>query len=195
MLSIDLGMTNTAWCYIGQRDDPQCEADRWIVDFGMLNIDEGQHRGTTRQSITKYRCQKLVGFMRSMRDTYYIQTVIIEEQTPRNTICMNLMYALTAVAVEYGYDVFLFKPILKFTAIQQPFTTEHKAHKKLSIENCKTVLKTYFPDKNEWFKKYRKQDDIADAFNQAMVYGVLHDLLWIDLEEYKNLIMKSLSNG
>jgi hypothetical protein len=78
---------------------------------------------------------------------------------------------------------------LKFKAIQQPFTCEKKAHKKLSIENCKRILQKYFPDKYKEYMKYTKKDDIADSFNMAMIYGLLQNSLWIDIEEYKNLIM------
>jgi hypothetical protein len=78
---------------------------------------------------------------------------------------------------------------MKFKAIGQPFTTEKKAHKKLSIENCKKFLQVYDNEKYKEFMKYTKKDDIADAFNMAIVYGLLHDKLWLDMEEYKEIIM------
>jgi hypothetical protein len=37
--------------------------------------------------------------------------------------------------------------------------------------------------------KYTKKDDIADSFNMAMIYGLLQNSLWINIEEYKSIII------
>jgi hypothetical protein len=81
--------------------------------------------------------------------------------------------------------------MLKFKAISQKYSTKNKAHKKLSIENCRKFLENFFPQQLEYFMKFKKRDDIADSCNQAIVYGILNNLIELPLEEYKEIILCS----
>jgi hypothetical protein len=188
MLSIDLGPKNLAWVYLYSRNkigETKIEEENEL-EFGMINIDADKPRDV---SIVVHRCQKLGEFMNSMIGRFpNIRILIVEQQTRFNNVCMNLLYSLVSFATEIKLEVFLFPPILKFTAIQQPFDTKKKAHKQLSIDNCKKFLSAYFPDKLSEFLRYIKKDDLADAMNQSVIYALLRNYLWIDMEEYKKVI-------
>jgi hypothetical protein len=78
---------------------------------------------------------------------------------------------------------------MKFKAIEQEYTCAKKAHKKLSIENCKRTLWEYFPDKVKEFFALKKYDDVSDAFNQMFIYGLCNNIIDIPMEEYKKVVI------
>jgi len=180
MISIDLGPKNLAWVYLYSNDELK------DVEFGMINLDAEKDN---HESIVIHRCNRIQEFMNHLLGRFpLIKVLVIEKQARFNQVCNNLLYGICSVACEFGWEIFLFPPIMKFTAINQPFDTTKKAHKQLSIKNCEKFLSEYFPDKIEELRQYRKQDDIADAMNQAIIYGILHNYLWLSIEEYKRVI-------
>jgi hypothetical protein len=180
MLSIDLGPKNLAWVYL------YSNAEEKDVEFGMINIDGNFDRG---DSIVIHRCNRIQEFMNQLMNRFpKIRIFVIEKQARFNQVCNNLLYGICTIASEFGWEIFLFPPVMKFTAINQPFNTTKKAHKQLSIKNCVKFLTEYFPEKLDELNQYVKQDDIADAMNQAIIYGILHNYLWLNIEEYKKVI-------
>ena len=70
-------------------------------------------------------------------------------------------------------NVVIFDPKLKFEAIGQTYNTKNKAHKKQSILNMRTLMDLFdndsFPELKKSLDDKKKQDDVADSFNQLMI--------------------------
>jgi hypothetical protein len=168
MLSIDLGNENLAWVFLFYGKERKEEN---IMEFGMVNVDEDD-------SLIIHRYKKLYEFFSDIDDMFpNIRTLIVEKQARFNYVCNNLLYAVCALAARFCCNIYLFLPIMKFTVIHQPYDTKKRGHKKISIENCKKFILEYFPDKVIEYNKYRTKDDIADIFNQAIIYGILNNYL------------------
>jgi uncharacterized protein YlxP (DUF503 family) len=177
MLSFDLGQVNLAWVYLDWAN--KC------LEFGMFCIDEEKLGG----EVIDYRCSRIHTLMQGLREKYTVSKVIIERQVKQNQICQCIAFGIITLCREYQWEVYVFSPVLKFTYIQQPYTTVKRAHKKLSIENARRTIKEYFPDKYIEFMKYRKKDDLSDSFNQCWIYGLFTHIIEIDLDEYKKLVV------
>lgn len=102
-----------------------------------------------------------------------LEMVIIERQVPTNLIAMELMYSVVAMFWPFTKNVIIFDPKLKFEAIGQAYNTKNKAHKKQSILNMRTLMDLFendsFPELMKSLDDKKKQDDVADSFNQLMI--------------------------
>jgi hypothetical protein len=94
------------------------------------------------------------------------------------------MYAM--IALIDGPEVIIFSPLCKFTTFGIPFTTEHKAHKKLSIRMARNILKA-IPSARYMFESFVKKDDIADAFNQVITILFCKNKLPYSRDEMKDM--------
>jgi hypothetical protein len=182
MLSLDLGQKNLGWVYL--------DWDTQMLDFGLFIIDDAKSKDD--EFIIHHRCLKIQELIKGLKDRFKIDVVIIERQVKNNRVCQLISYAIVAFCVEYNYKVFIFSPLNKFKVIDQPYTTVKKAHKKLSIENCWKTLQVYFPNKLKEFLKNKKKDDIADAFNQMWIYGILNNIIGVSFEEYREIVVEKV---
>ena len=102
-----------------------------------------------------------------------LEMVIIERQVPTNLIAMELMYSVVAMFWPFTKNVVIFDPKLKFEAIGQVYNTKNKAHKKQSILNMRILMDLFendsFPELKKSLDDKKKQDDVADSFNQLMI--------------------------
>ena len=113
-----------------------------------------------------------------------LEMLIIERQVPTNLIAMELMYSVVSMFWPFTKNVIIFDPKLKFEAIGQVYNTKNKAHKKQSILNMRTLMDIFendsFPELKKSLDDKKKQDDVADSFNQLMITLVLKGYLDMD---------------
>jgi hypothetical protein len=109
--------------------------------------------------------------------------VVIERQTQNNTVAMELMYALTSLALFFTDNIIIFDPKLKFTAINEEYNTKNLQHKKKSVSMASSFLADY-PQALEIFNRLEKKDDVSDALNQGLIQLAL--MKKIDMCELKN---------
>lgn len=174
VVSIDIGVKNLGWALINHDNDfhdlKHADYKQLKLAFGVYNIDD---RIKSSDDIVTQRCACIKHFFNEISAKYTIDYVIIERQVPSNTKAMELMYAITSMALSYvAYtDVIIFTPSLKFTLLQMPYNTKGKAHKILSIDNCCKLLQSIASESLvNAFNKHDKRDDIADSFNQCLVW-------------------------
>lgn len=122
-----------------------------------------------------------------------LYAAVIERQVSGNEIAMNMMYSLVSLIIPYTDKICIFDPKRKFTAINQQYISAGKKHKKLSIENMRKILATKkytsFNKLSQILESETKKDDIADSFNQLLVY--LNDIKieCISIEEIKSIVL------
>lgn len=152
VLSIDIGTKNLALVVI------ECKTYKCIYSE-IINVDANHKKST---NIINHRIEKIKSSIYSIKDRYTIVTVIIEKQVNRNGVAMCLMYSIATFAYEITNNVVIFDPKNKFKVNGLNYTTENRAHKRLSIEIAKLF--------SDAVNKYDKQDDISDAINQAICH-------------------------
>lgn len=152
VLSIDIGTKNLALVVI------ECRTYRCVYSE-IINVDANHKKST---NIINHRIEKIKSSIYSIKDRYTIVTVIIEKQVNKNGVAMCLMYSIATFAYEITNNVVIFDPKNKFKVNGLNYTTENRAHKRLSIEIAKLF--------SDAVNKYDKQDDVADAINQAICY-------------------------
>ena len=179
ILSIDIGVKNLAYAIITYP----------AITFDVIDISKPNNAVDRCRLI-----QKLIGNIIKENN---VSDVVIEKQVPQNTVAMELMYSIITLALNFTSHIYLFDPKEKFTYLDLEYDTKNKAHKKLSVNIARNFLKfveeDYFDSWNSFqmpynFEKYKKQDDIADAINQGIVYGLKNKLIHITKEEYKEMI-------
>lgn len=163
MLSIDIGKKNLGYTYF-ELDEGNNLVN---IESGIFNIDEKLKKNS---DVVTYRCSRIKDFFKKF--TKEIKYVVIERQVNKNVIAMNLMYGISSYAQMMTEDVFIFDPKMKFTTIGIEYCTKDKAHKKLSIDIAKKLITKMFPEKLPMIESHDKQDDIADSFNQGLIYGI-----------------------
>ena len=182
MLSIDIGRHNLGYTYFELSDNVIAN-----IEFGIYDIDE-----STSNNVVIHRCKRLSEFFDMCLDKYgKIDFITIERQVQTNTIAMELMYAITSIALGITDNVTIFDPASKFTSIGLPYSVKNKSHKKLSIEMAETFLSSNFSDSVRLFNSHQKRDDIADSLNQGIVNMIKKRMIKMTLIEYKHIIVNS----
>ena len=177
LLSIDIGMKNMSFAFISIADGKIAD-----IQFEMFDLDE---YGVKKKSIgiAMQRCTAIQQIFNEKVVEHVPNEIIIEKQVPSNENAMCIMYSLISNSLQIldHTKVSLFDPKTKFTTLSINYDTKNKRHKKLSIELCTKLLKNLeFAERLAEFHQHSKQDDIADAINQGII--------WL----YKNKILNSV---
>ena len=122
-----------------------------------------------------------------------LYAAVIERQVVGNEIAMELMYSLVSLIMPYTNRICIFDPKRKFTTINQPYITTGKKHKKLSIENMRKIIATNkfpsFAKLSSILESEPKKDDIADSFNQLLIYLIDLKIDCFSIDEIKSLVL------
>jgi hypothetical protein len=155
IISFDLGTKNLAYVLITPENQ---------LHFKLIDIDSQIKR---KESKPVGRCRIL---SEVMKDVMFLinnsleTKIVIEKQMKTNVNAMNLMYSLLTIALSYTNNVILFNPNQKFKLLNKDFSTVNKAHKKLSIQLTKDLMKEHYSESLSAFDELVKKDDVADAF-------------------------------
>ena len=170
LFSIDIGPKNIGYCLYSLNDEEQ----RPPI-FSIFSIeDKIKNCKKIKSPISKItansvinRCAIIKDFFAEIFAKFPVEFVIIERQVNLNTVCMELMYAITSMALNYveASKIIIFDPKLKFTNLGIDYSTKNKEHKRLSVNVAKMYLNG---ETLEQFEKYDKKDDIADAILMAV---------------------------
>lgn len=177
LFSIDIGPKNIGYCLFPLNNEQQTENDQQKPPpiFSIFSIeDKIKNSKKIKSPISKItansvinRCAIIKEFFAEIFARYPVKFVIIERQVNLNTVCMELMYAITSAALNYveASKIIIFDPKLKFTVLGIDYSTKNKEHKRLSVNIAKTYLNG---ETLANFEKYDKKDDIADAILMAV---------------------------
>ena len=193
IISIDVGEKNLGYT-VAQAStfDNLTELSKIKFQSGVynLNIKRGKN------SIIISRVDALSKFIDFIIESFGddVFGLIIEKQVSKNYSAMEMMYSIIGLIYQYTKNIFIFDPKLKFNAIDQIYSTVNKSHKKLSISNMEKLLKSNlsesFSDLNELLISSKKKDDIADSFNQLIIYLSMNNLINLSIEDIKKLYEK-----
>ena len=166
ILSLDIGTKNFGYALISKSS----------LKFGVFAIG----------SNIKKRYDILSDFLTKVIKENNVEYVVIEKQVNVNTVGMCIMYMLFSICstILDSSHVDLFVPLQKFKVLKLPYNTYRKQHKKQSIEYARNLISHRYPTELQEFDKLCKKDDVADAFNQGII--------WILMNLRKNEEMKRL---
>ena len=163
ILSLDIGTKNFGYALISKSS----------LKFGVFAIG----------SNIKKRYDILSDFLTKVIKENNVEYVVIEKQVNVNTVGMCIMYMLFSICstILDSSHVDLFVPLQKFKVLKLPYNTYRKQHKKQSIEYARNLISHRYPTELQEFDKLCKKDDVADAFNQGIVW-IFTKRLWDDLD-------------
>ena len=163
ILSLDIGTKNFGYALISKSS----------LKFGVFAIG----------SNIKKRYDILSDFLTKVIKENNVEYVVIEKQVHVNTVGMCIMYMLFSICstILDSSHVDLFVPLQKFKVLKLPYNTSRKQHKKQSIEYARNLISHKYPTELQEFDKLCKKDDVADAFNQGIIW-ILMKRLWDDLD-------------
>lgn len=189
MLSIDIGIKNLGYAVISFDKLGKKKLEDLTVEFDIFNISKHLKKKT---DIVSSRCEALIVFFNELFDKYgEFINIIIERQVNRNTMAMELMYAITMALKLLNRstkDIVIFDPKDKFLKLGLTYSTTNKAHKKQSIKYAQQLMSKVWIDKLECFKKFDKKDDVSDAINQCLVWLVHNEIIDMSIDEFVNVI-------
>ena len=172
IVSIDIGEKNLGYTFAKVSSLPFKLED--------AEITAGTFDYAVKKDVVLGRVSALHKFFKEHIDDT-VSVAIVERQVTVNKVAMELMYAVTAILFNYTDNIAMFDPKMKFTHIGQQYDTKNKAHKKLSIANMRAVLShVEMPALLATLDAAEKKDDIADSFNQFIIYCADHKHLLID---------------
>lgn len=193
IISIDVGEKNLGYTVAQAATfDNLTELSKIKFHSGVYNLNI--KRGKNSIIISRVDAlSKFIDFIiKSFGDDVF--GLIIEKQVSKNYSAMEMMYSIIGLIYQYTKNIFIFDPKLKFNAIDQIYSTVNKSHKKLSISNMEKLLKSNlsesFSDLNELLISSKKKDDIADSFNQLIIYLSMNNLINLSIEDIKKLYEK-----
>ena len=163
ILSLDIGTKNFGYALISKSS----------LKFGVFAIG----------SNIKKRYDILSDFLTKVIKENNVEYVVIEKQVNVNTVGMCIMYMLFSICstILDSSHVDLFVPLQKFKVLKLPYNTYRKQHKKQSIEYARNLISHRYPTELQEFDKLCKKDDVADAFNQGIIW-IFTKRLWDDLD-------------
>lgn len=185
ILSIDIGYKNLGYTLMTYNENPS-SFDKFDIEFDIFNITE---HSNSSNNIVSSRCRALQDFFVFISDKCILEYIIIEKQVPTNTKAMELMYAIYSISLFYcnHSKIILFDPKLKFTFINETYTTEKKAHKKQSISFAKELINQKFQDKIRIFNQHTKKDDISDSLNQLIIWLISSNILLVSVPDLRKI--------
>lgn len=163
------------------------------LDLATMEFDSGIYEVLEKRgpNVVIGRVSSLYKFIDELSKKNIVAAVI-ERQVVGNEIAMELMYSLVSLIIPHTSRICIFDPKRKFTSINQEYITKNKQHKRLSISNMRAILATNkypsFVHLSSILEGQTKKDDIADSFNQLLIY--LNDLKieCMTIEEIKSAI-------
>lgn len=192
IISIDIGRKNLGYT-IAECDhfDSNRKIEEVKFHFGLFNID-----GTSRSkdNIVIHRTRTLQKWITEncISEDSTIIGVVIERQVANNTIAMSVMYLLCGLFSSLTSNICIFAPALKFDRIKQPYESQSKKHKALSVSNA-THISTHLSNEScesliSELSIRTKRDDIADSFNQLVIWLIDERLLSNTFEDIQSWI-------
>ena len=121
IISIDIGEKNLGYT-VARANEFNKETSINDINFvsGTFDIE----RKKTQEDVVLYRVSKINEFLKTLiNENDFIEEVIIERQVPTNLVAMCLMYTVVSFFNNYTDRIILFDPKLKFTKINQVYTT------------------------------------------------------------------------
>lgn len=154
LLSIDVGIRNLGMCLI----DP---VTKKIQHWDATGIPPEHSDGL-------FLC--LREHMRARPWTLTASKVLIEKQPDKNKTMKSVEHFLTAYFICHDKDVQVYDARHKIPDVSGPGRTMYLKRKRVSVERCSEFLKEHNPDRQEWFSKQKKKDDLADSVMQALSF-------------------------
>ena len=190
ILSIDIGIKNLGYSIISFDKLGKKELTDLCVEFDIFDISKHLPKKT---DIVSSRCEALIQFFKPLFDTYgHFKTIIIERQVNRNTMAMELMYAITMALkllnTKEDYELVIFDPKDKFLKLGLTYSTASKSHKKQSARYARNLMSKVWQSNLDRFDKFDKKDDISDAVNQALVWMLTNGFLTLSIPQYIEVI-------
>lgn len=186
IISIDIGRKNLGYTIASAVDFNKAKINDVKFISGVYDLNEKPSKG----EIVLQRILALkIFFEITIKDDVFC--AIIERQVPSNLIAMELMYSVVSFISKYTNNIYIFDPKLKFNTIGQTYNTRNKEHKKQSINNMykfiSSVKNPCFNELETLLKDAKKRDDIADSFNQLIIYACMNEYIDLDISELKKL--------
>ena len=188
ILSIDVGIRNLAYIIIKVNALDKHEILRWDV-IELCDKDEKASK-VDNTKIGKNMHIKLDDIL----EGYNIDKILIENQIGQNAIKMKTIQGmLNMYFVMKNHEL---ENIINYNAIHKlkPFIdkkTTYNERKKLSKEITKCLCENYYDDDIcEYYKGFRKKDDLADCLLQGLDYIKKNKLLTEDFYNNIKNIMK-----
>lgn len=192
MLSIDIGIKNLGFAVISFDKLGKKELQELTVEFDIFDISKHL---TKKSDIVSSRCEALIVFFKELFDKYgEFINIIIERQVNRNTMAMELMYAITMtlkILNPSNSQIIIFDPKDKFLKLGLTYSTTNKAHKKQSIRYAHQLMSSIWNEQLEYFEQFDKKDDVSDAINQCLVWMLFNGIINMSVDEYVRLISGS----
>ncbi len=198
VLSIDPGEVNLGWTLIVNnksfKTNKEVDVEDLSLKFNVFNfkclLDKLSKKYNSKVIA---RCKILKDFINQFTDKFIIEYFIVEQQVgTTNTKCMEIMSILCSLIMNYiddPEDIIVFKPQNKFTKLGIEYDSRNKAHKRLSINMCRaTLMEITNNDLIELFDKHPKQDDVADSFNQAILWLTENNKIYLSLSDIRSFI-------
>ena len=193
MLSIDIGIKNLGFSVLNYDKLGKKTFSDFDILFDIFDISKHLKK---RGDIVNSRCEALSEWMKCLLSSFgTFERVIIERQVNRNTMAMELMYAIVMMCqiMIPEAEIIIFDPKDKFLKLGLTYETKNKAHKKQSVRYAKRLIDTFYVDLSQTFGEFDKKDDVSDAINQAFVWLFHNGLLNYDLNEYLQIIGEAVS--
>ena len=188
ILSIDIGIKNLGFAVLSYDKLGKKKLDDFSILFDIFDISKHLKK---KGDIVNARCCALIAWLLELKEHHgNFQTVVIERQVNRNTMAMELMYALTMGLhlIFPSIEIVIFDPKDKFLKLGLVYSTQSKAHKKQSTRYANSLIHIFWPSHEQYFVKFGKKDDVSDAINQALVWLLINGILNYSIEEYVSLI-------
>jgi Holliday junction resolvasome RuvABC endonuclease subunit len=174
ILSIDVGIKNLSYCVL-----TVTENEVTIPNWDNIRVTDSNCNKIKLEELTE---ELLKALNETFSDTFEADIVLIENQPMlknglMKTLSVMIYTYFNMMRLQYGTisEVKFISATNKLKCqkvaeVQTSSTTTYKDRKKLSIEVVKRYLEEISPSRLSWFSQQKKQDDLADSFNQAMHY-------------------------
>ena len=186
LLSIDVGIRNLAYILIQVNDIDKHVILKWdVLELIKPNEKANQVQNT-------YIGNSLCNQFDNILPNYNIDIILIENQIGQNAIKMKTIQGM--INMYFVMKKYPLSCILNYNAVHKlkPFLNEKKTtyaeRKKLSKEITLKLCETYYEESIlNFYKSFKKKDDLADCLLQGLDYIRKQDKLSSSF--YENLII------
>lgn len=185
IISFDVGIRNLAYVIVDV--DKENVNNHHIIQWDVLELCDKDVKACNVDNITIGK--NMMNLLNVIIENHDINMIIIENQIGQNAIKMKTVQGmLNMYFITKGYDnsnIINYNAVHKLKRFLGSRKTTYNERKKLSKVITFELCKLYYEEYVDYFKSYKKKDDLADCLLQCIDY--MYKNKWINDEFYTTI--------
>ncbi len=172
IISFDVGIRNLAYIIIEIKQDTSMNYIHNIIQWDVIELCDKDVKASSVDNIIIGK--NIVKYLDEKLNDYKFEIILIENQIGQNAIKMKTIQGMLNMYFIMRYydetNIINYNAVHKLKYFLGKKKTTYNERKKLSKLITQNLCETYYMEKLDYYKKFKKKDDLADCLLQCIDY-------------------------